>query len=501
MSATPTVTSGPGPGLKFLPILLLVVLTGLRLWTAAAMPLTPKEAFLWMCANQLDWAFFDGPGGTACLVKGGFLCIGDDALGLRFAFPLFAALATVAAYLAGRSLFGPSGGWWSATGLNTLPAFNLSAVQASPAVPLTACLLLAAWSALEAGQRNSSLRWLAAGAFAGIGAQFSYLALLFAPGVFLACALSGHRRRLLRTAGPHLCAIVAISSVIPAVLWNQAHGWPMLGLETLRTVMTPKWSAIPGALWENVSLLSPPGALFAGIAAILLVVAARIHARPKFLTGLAAPFLAFWLWSLWHGDTSSPALLPVAAFALLGIGSAAGWIAAVGFPVLATIAAGFSAMALTQAAKSNPVPWADLARHVDALVVAEQNGRADALFVIAKDPELTAMLNYHLPRIASGQVREIFLRESQDLSNQFGLWPRYDDFVETEVAPDEMFQQHKAANPYLGRSAIYVTDEVFADLPQTITAGFVKVTPVATMRMGERVLRAYLCEEYQTVPL
>lgn len=501
MNTSPPATPCPRPGVRFLPAALIAVLTGLRLWTAATLPLTPDEAFQWMCANQLDWAFFDGPGGTACLVKIGFLSMGDDPLGLRLAFPLLATLATVAAFLAGRSLFGTAGGWWAAAGLNALPAFNLAAVHASPVVPLTAGLLLAAWSAIEAIQHGSLSRWVAAGAFAGLAMQFSYLALLFVPAALLVCVLSGHRRQIVRTSGPYLCAIVTLSSTIPAIAWNQGHNWPMLGLGTLRTLLAPKWAAIPDGFRETVAALSPAGALFAGIAAVLLVAGARLHARPKLLTALVGPFLALWVYALWHGSVSPGVVLTTAAITFLGCGSVTTRPAVVAFSALATVSAVFSAAALVKVAKAAPVPWSDLAKNVDALLVGAQTGRTQALFLIAKDPELTAMLNYHLPYITPGQPREIFLRESQDLSNQFGLWPRYDDFVETDVAPDEMFQQHKATNPYLGRSAIYVTDEVRADLPQTITSGFVNVAPLATIRMGERVLRAYLCEEYQTVPL
>jgi hypothetical protein len=39
-------------------------------------------------------------------------------------------------------------------------------------------------------------------------------------------------------------------------------------------------------------------------------------------------------------------------------------------------------------------------------------------------------------------------------------------------------------------------------LPQTITAAFARVAPFADLELaGNRKLRVYLCEDYQTMPL
>jgi hypothetical protein len=147
-------------------------------------------------------------------------------------------------------------------------------------------------------------------------------------------------------------------------------------------------------------------------------------------------------------------------------------------------------------------PWPSVARAIEPLATEAQTGLTTPLFVIAPDPDATSALSYHLARSQFGASHPVFLRESQDLSNQFGLWPRYDDFVPTAQAPDEYFQELKAVNPYLGRSALYVTEEEPADLPQTITSAFVRCTPYATISLSAgRKLRVYLCEDYQTMPL
>lgn len=489
--------------MKWLGVLLLVALTALRIWAAHSLPIEPREAYHWMCANQLEWAFFDGPGGTAALVKAGILAIGDNALGLRLAFPLLAALATIGAFLAGQRVFGESGGIWAAVSLNVIPAFNEAAVYATPAVPLVAAGLFAAWCAMRAFESSSALDWLAFGVFSGIGSMFAYIALLLLPAAFLAAAFSPNRRPALRGAGIYLGAVVAVAMTLPAFLWNQQHSWPALALGTLRTALTPRWSEIPHAAFEMVTAVSIAGSIWLIAVIAFLFAGARQDLVIKRLAAFLTPVFLLVLYCILHGSIDNSAVLMTAALIFIGSGYPPTLGKGVGVAALAAvvISAGFSAAAMVRPADSaTALPWGRIGKSIGDLLSEVQ----ETPFVIAKDPDDAAMLNYQLPRVMDGRNYEVFLRESQDLSNQFGLWPRYDAFVETLNAPDEMFRELKAKNPYLGRSALYVTDEGPASLPQTIRGAFGNVVPFADISIdagAERVLHVYLCEEYQTMPL
>jgi hypothetical protein len=97
----------------------------------------------------------------------------------------------------------------------------------------------------------------------------------------------------------------------------------------------------------------------------------------------------------------------------------------------------------------------------------------------------------------------VYVLESQDVSNQFALWPSYDDFVETDAPPVEYFTEQKAVNPFVGRTAIYIGPEAADGLPQALTAAFAEIRPLATLRIPGRSdpLYIHLCVDYQTLPL
>jgi len=486
--------------MKFLPALLLVGITIARLWAAAVLPVTPDEAYQWMCAHRLDWAFFDAPGGAAALARAGILALGDGPLGLRLAFPLLAALASVAAWLLGRALFGSAVGLWAGVALNALPAFHDAALHAGPAMPALAFGLLAAWAFVRALERGLPW-WALAGLFTALAGQFLYAADALPVGVIALCLLSARHRKEWRRPGLYVALALVVVAAIPAIRWNQAHDWPATALGTWRTELTPAWAEAASALANTALALTIPAALALLFGLGMLCRDARIHARPRLLLGLAAPLLILWLRGILHGDFSVPLLLLAVGIPVIGATSVfleTRPLRLTGAAVL-FLAAAFTAFQ----SPTRSDEWKPVAAALGPLLRQTQPGHAAPLFLIAPDPAATAALGYHFAHSVDGATHPVFLRESQDLSNQFGLWPRYDDFVETDKPADEFFQlEGNTKNPYLGRSALYLTDESPEDLPQTITAAFAKVSPLATLALpAGRKLRVYLCEDYQTMPL
>lgn len=490
--------------MKSIAIALLAALTALRLWLAAAATVTPLEAYYWMCAHRLDWAFFDGPSGTAWLVHLGTLAAGDGSLGVRLAFPLLAALASCGAFLLARSLFGAEAALWAAAAINAFPFFNTAAVHAGPEIPALAFLLLAAWAFLRAMDHGWP-RWILAGVLLALATQFHYASILLLPGIAAVCIFSSRHRIEWRRPGLYVLSVVSLCGLVPAFLWNRAHDWPALAAGTLRTALTPRWSEIGSALAADISLFSLTALAALGFTVWTLAREARVHARPRLALCLASPFALLWLHGALHGLPSGAALL--LAGAILAGGAAHVFLAATRLrqlgAILLLMTAGFAVLSASGdpwTRSANGVPWREAARSLDELLARAQSPSAPPLLVIAQDPDATAALNYHLAHTAHP---EVFLRESQDASNQFALWPRYDDFVETARPPDDFFKQEgSTANPYMGRSALYLTDEDPGDLPQTITGAFRRVAPFAALELaGGRKLRVYLCEDYQTMPL
>ncbi len=502
--------------MKIFGLTLLVLLTLARCWLAATQDVTPPEAYHWMESNQLEAAFFDGPGGTAALVKYGQAIFGHGPLGLRIAFPFAALIASLAMYLFARNLFGTAVGVISVAFLNALPFFNLAAIHADPAMPALAASLVTAWATWRAFDRKRDLpSWLIVGAAIAIGIQFRYANILAWIAILAVCVASPRYRVQFRRSGIYAALLITLAGCLPAIGWNIQHDWAPLALGTFRTAFTfdpAKWPSALGALQSGLSIFA---ALLLVAATIIAARRTRHHLRPRFVTAWVLPFFGAWLFFALHGDRDPADLLTAAALAIpmaAWLGSGQIRIFQTILPAIVLITAASAAIAITLprwnphpwAQGDNALPWPRIAAVAETLRDEGQTTRPESIFFIAKNPAYTSALNYHLPKIAQGRPREVFLRESQDLSNQFGLWPRYDEFVETTEAPDEFFEELRAANPYAGRSALYVTDET--DLPQTIASAFRAVSLAATLDVTDqagrrRTLRFYFCEDYQTMPL
>jgi 4-amino-4-deoxy-L-arabinose transferase-like glycosyltransferase len=494
--------------LTSLAILALLVLTALRYVLAMTMEVTPEEAYYWMCARRLDWAFFDGPPGTAALVQAGIATKGSGALGIRLAFPMAAAAASVAAFLLGRAVFGTTAGIWTAIALNALPAFNEAAIHAGPAIPALAAVIYAARAAWRALNSRASMPWwITAGLSVGAGVQFHYAALAAWAGILLNCLLSRKRRAEFRQPGLYIAALLTAAMAAPLIVWNQSQNWAPFALGTLRTALRLDFPALAqalgGAAWALSIFLS------LALAAVLALgaIESRSQLRVRFLVTWAAPFLLIWLYGALHRGAVQPELLLGAALLLPVMVHY--WHneritpAAISFALVT--AAVSSALALAALTSPGP-PWEKIALAAAKLRAESAPSSPDPIFLIAQNPADTAALNYHIRNAPGGKTTEVFLRESQDLSTQFGLWPRYDEFVKTEKPPDEFFRELSAANPYAGRTAIYVSQESLEELPQTITNAFERVTPAAALKFTDPAgaaheYRLYLCENYQTMPL
>ena len=82
----------------------LSAVTLLRLAWLAIQGISAQEAYYWMCGSKMAAAFFDGPPGTAFLVRLLGALTGDSLEILRLAWPLFGFIAAWLAWLLARTL-------------------------------------------------------------------------------------------------------------------------------------------------------------------------------------------------------------------------------------------------------------------------------------------------------------------------------------------------------------------------------------------------------------
>ena len=491
------------------PVLLifaLALLTLLRWMWLAPQELAPSEAYLALCGHNPSVAYFDGPGATAICVALGTKWAGATALGAALFWPVFAALATLALYFLVAPITGRLGAAVAAVLLNLLPAFNAAALQPTCALPVTMFALGFAAFAWRALDTSSIGWWLGAGACAASGLLFDYLAWFFLPALVVVMLASHRWRPQFLEPGFWLATVPPLAALVWLLAWNAEHGWVHFIGGTWQTATTLDLRRAPQALAAAVWGASP--FLLPALAAALWFALREIrHARlGKFL---AVPALFAVLVAAYLALQDSPA-------------EAAGLLAAalviplvVRLPTPQTLlvvlflgTALWTAGGLALRQSSPQIGTAEVVREIEALRSTQTTDPATPVFLVAHNAALASALALHLTDtsfVPAGHP-PVYVVESPYADSQFALWPRYDQFVDaakpmTAEAQDP-FTEQDGTNPFLWRSALYITPQKPDNLPQAITAAFANHRLLAeiTTPSGE-ILRVYLCSEYETLPL
>lgn len=463
---------------------LLILLGLLRAWWVVTSEISPQDAYYWMCSQRLSGAFFDGPAGTALLLRS----FGDDLVAARLFWVVMSLLASWAAWLFLRRVLDERVAGWAVVLLNAVPAFHLASIEVGPGMPAL-LLSLAGLVLARVAWEGHRLAWLGSGLFFAAAVVFRYEALLIPIGLLGAASVS--RRH--RSDGPWLAGILLLGAAAlwPAMAWNASLEWIPVAGGTFRAAWELDPMRILRGVWRLALEFSPPVLLLVAAGLVLLLRRARLHARAAFLVAVCIPLWVLCGLFLYAGaDPRSAAWLgfvPVAGFAMASAIASRGGRAAVALAI--ALAAAYSLAGM-------PRPgWGGVAREVLVasrdLPAADQGG-----FFIADEPGLAAVLGYHMPR--SPGAPAVFVPESPALINQFGIWPSYADFIDSQQVTNEYFTEQKGINPYIGRNALYIGTE----LPQTISAAFSEVVPLRSVAAPDgRSLRIYLCLGYETLPL
>lgn len=473
---------------KYLLALLLVV-TLLRGAWVLSHEVSASEAYYWICSRHLSTGYFDGPSGPAFLVR----AFGDHFQLARLFWPVMAFFFSWVLWLFARRMVDETVAGWCVVFLNVLPVFNLAAIRVGPLLPAlisTVAGLVFARVAWE-GKRWA---WPGAGVFFAVALLFRYEALLVPAGLIIA-ALSSSRHR---TPGDllGLLSIILLSALAlwPSLLWNASVEWIPVAGGTLKTAWEFRWDPFVKSLIAIVSAFSVPVAVAILPGLVFLLRDARLHGRAIFLSGACG---IVWVWALYvllrGGDAVTPAaigIVPLSVFVIFSLGKNR---LATGLGVF-SLAVALAATCFSLWTQSR-VSWKSVADDIRA-AARDLPAAEGGSFFIAEGPDEAAALGFYLP--GEGSYPPVFVPESPALTSQFGLWPSYADFVESDVVTDEYFKEQHGVNPFLGRNAIYVG----ADLPQTIKGAFEEVRPYRTVVSGDgRSLTIYFCLGYQTLPL
>lgn len=491
---------------RFLLLALLALVTILRWLWLAPQDLPPAGAYLALCGFTPSMAYFDGPGGTAVCAALGTRWAGAGALGAALLWPVLAVLATFALYHLVAPLANARAAAALAVLLNLLPAFNTAAVTPTCALPLTLCALAFAACAWRALDTESLAWWFAAGLCAAAGLLFDYLAWFFLPACFVVMLASHRWRARLRGPGFWLAAVPPLAVLAWLLAWNAEHSWVHFIGGTWQTATTLRLAALPAAVGAASAGASPLVLVTLAAAVLFALREVRLSRQAKFLAlpALLATLIAVYL--VLRGEPAAAAGLTATALALPLLARlpappvllAAVWLSA----------AVWSAVSLGAHRPAAPSINPAVVRAIETLRTTQTVDPAAPVFLIARDAALASALALHLPDtsfVAPGHP-PVYVVESPHADSQYALWPRYDQFVEApkpaeEEAPDP-FTEQDGANPFIGRSALYITPQQPDALPQAVTAAFAahRLLAEITTPSGQ-ILRVYLCSEYETLPL
>ncbi len=512
---------------RLLPVFL-IVLTALRFVAAGLVEWSPDEALQVMCAERPDWSYDTFGPLPVLATRVGVELFGGTTWAVRWFAPLAALAASWLVFRLAAELFGRTSAFWTVLMVNALPVFQTHAVRTHPgslAVMFGLLLVWGVWRAVHSGGWTNILCWLCA----GLGAAGMFLCdpaawwSLLPVAAYLAVT-RGCRREFIRP-GFWLFVLIFAAGLYPVLRWYSDHEW--VALSRLQT--QGYWHAWvgfhPGTFWNLVSRqaleLSWPGAVLVLATLPLGWQLAGRHTRPRYLlvfilgsagagifgallrnsllssTGLFSVLACVFCTGIWREHRMGEKL-----YRVWGTGTALA-VAVAGFLALPT---GWPWPGGVAAAG-----WRTTTEAVETVRRQYESVLGENVFLIADSTDLAAALSGHLtdPRREFSGHPAVYLPESQNIDGQFAYWPRYDAFVSGALSAGQetsYFTEQKGVNPFMGRTALFVTSSSTDRPPQNIRSAFGSCEKIAQIeifrgRAGIRFLHVFACHDYQTLSL
>lgn len=201
---------------------------------SAFVGLAGDEAYYWQWSRHLDWGYYDHPPLVAWLIAAGTGLFGTNEFGVRF-FPVL--LSTAVLWLVYRMTadyahqtrlspdrFSPqSAGLWAVLAIAFTPLFSIGGFLATPDVPMAFFWTLAVALTFCIVRASRPRDGVPLGLALGLGLLGKYPFGILPLGLLLAFVMTPAGRRHLRTVTPWLAAIIAVTVLLPHLLWLVRH--------------------------------------------------------------------------------------------------------------------------------------------------------------------------------------------------------------------------------------------------------------------------------------
>ncbi len=464
-------------------LLLLLLLTGLRLVYAGRVELSPDEAYYQMWSERLDWSYYSKGPGVALAIRAGTSFFGKNEFGVRCLAPVLALGTSLLLWTLARRLYGAATAIWTVALLNLCPLFQAGALLMTIdplSVFFWTAAMLTFWVALEKRRGGALPFWILTGLGVAAGFLCKYTNAMQIPGIVLALALVPRWRREFGRPGFYVMLGTALLGCLPPILWNSTHAWITLDHLRERGKLDAAFTsplAEAAHFWEaQFGVYSP--LLYLGLLVALGAACWRAGRRPeaptpevertRFLLAFCLPLLV--MYGLLAFKTKGEPNWTAPAILSLSVLGAAFWqtrartnrVAGVFCVAAVAVALAMSVALLdTDLLRPHLMPldyqrdptarllgWRSTAAAVATARDDEERELGAPLFLIANRYQLAAELNFYLPDKAPPGAAEgsplVYLPESQNIENQFSLWPGYDQ-VAAPARPRRCCWRHTRA--------------------------------------------------------
>lgn len=516
--------------------LFLAALTAIRLTLIGTSDLSFDEAHYWMWSERLAPAYFSKGPGVAFAIWSSASLFGATEFGVRFWSPILGAGTSFLLYYLARRLFSEGTGFWLIIALNVAPIFNIGCFVMT-IDPLSIFFWVAAMSTFWLATERSpafSWWWPITGLLIGIGFLCKYTNAMELASVVLVLAFTPRLRREFRRPGLYSLLAMFVLCTIPPLVWNQQHAWATVSHLRSRGSLdrAPRFNPLELLTFLGVHFLVYSPLIFFGLAWAVIARWRRARQQFKgvFLLWFGVPVFAFYfLLSLNHAAAPNWDGL---AFLSFGILAASYWRERIeSNPAItrwigAALVSGLfmSALALNSdllrssgylLPRRDPADrmrgWRSAAAAVEQVRKDVETRLGERVFIIADERDRASELSFYFrdKHVEGPGHPPVYIVESQDITNQFSFWPRYDEFLSVpapQVPEDGDIYTEEGVNPFAGRTALYIQGNGRKKAPRNVKAAFTSTDLVATIEVRRfdapiRQVQVFVCKNYRTLPL
>ncbi len=529
------------------------VLTLIRYGLIGGTGLLPEEMYYFQWAENPDWAYYSGGPGVALAIKLGTSLFGETAFGVRFLVPLLGLGASWFLFLLGSKLYNERAGMWAVVLLNLTPIFNAGNVFMGIDILSVFFWSVGLWGVWHIGDSEGKGKtgwWLFVGLVAGLAFLCEYRNGFFVllVGVWLlVCEI--RRKQQSETAqnipgglkywgGFMGMCLVFLIAAAPVFYWLSQHEWVTLshvritGLGGGGGVQTGAWAGFVG---EHLVWYSP--LIFIGVILAVGSIAwgknKKRGGREYFLLVFGLPWVLFYFILAFNGQGEITQTIP--GWISLGILTVGVWEERlarsrrqaawnIGGGLALSVGAVMTVL-LFHTDTLRPTGaflryeqdpggalwgWESATTEVERIRNEFEARMGETVFLIGDSHLTAASIGFYLKekRPEAPEHPPVYIPESQNIESQFSFWPRYDAFIPTDDPRklDPFFTEQRAINPFMGRTALFITVQDSEKPTSAIDRGFadwelIAVIEVKRFQISVKTLRVFACYNYQTQPL